>query len=158
MSATNRPQNGHGKQRLLLLLTGVTMLVLLLAVAFAAAGQKEKNRSEPKKAVMVNEAPKIDFVRGTLRRGAYDNWTLDGDQPVLFTKDSFVRDDLTGATNAAPTEGRTAIINGHYVGATLVVRTCCLLDPFRDQESIGTRDLDADPDGGLPTMSASTPQ
>jgi len=157
MSATKGHQSGH-RWRRLLLLGAVAMLVLLLAAAFAAAGQKDKNRSEPKRAVLLNKAPTLYFVRGTLQRDGFNGWTLNGDRPVIFTGESFVRDSVTGNQKAFPTEGRTVIISGAYAGASLVVRTCTLLNPYRDQERVGTLDLDAIAGEGLQKMPAHTPQ
>ena len=157
MSATKGHQRGHSWRRLLLL-GAVAMLVLLLAAAFAAAGQKDKDRSEPKRAVLLNKAPTLHFVRGTLRRDANNGWTLNGDRPVLFTSESLVRDSVTGNQKAFPAEGRVAILSGHYAGASLVVHTCTLRDPYREQERVGTLDLDANPGAGLPTMPVRTPQ
>ena len=157
MSATKGHQSGHSWRRLLLF-GAVAMLVLLLAAAFAAAGQKDKDRSEPKKAVLLNKAPTLRFVRGTLRRDASNRWTLNGDRPVIFTSESLVRDGVTGNQEAMPSEGRVAIISGHHAGASLVVHTCTLRDPYREQERVGTLDLDANAGAGLPKMPVQTPK
>ena len=157
MSATKGHQSGHSWRRFLLL-GAVAMLVLLLAVAFAAAGQKDKDRSEPKRAVLLNKAPTLHFVRGTLQRDGFNGWTLNGDRPVLFTGESLVRDSVDGNQKAFPAEGRVAILSGHYAGASLVVHACTLRDPYREQERVGTLDLDAIAGAGLPTMPVRTPQ
>ncbi len=157
MSATKGHQSGHSWRRLLLF-GAVAMLVLLLAAAFAAAGQKDKDRSEPKRAVLLNKAPTLHFVRGTLRRDARNGWTLNGERPVLFTSESLVRDSVTGDQEAYPAEGRVAILSGYYGGASLVVRTCTLLNPYRDQERVGTLNLDLNAGEGLAKMPVRTPQ
>jgi hypothetical protein len=110
----------------LLLLLGLIGLVL---ASGALAGARQNERAAPRRAKNLNREPTLHFARGTLQRDGHHGWLL-GQQRVVFTRDSIVRDELTQDERAAPREGRIAIVTGARVGGTLIVRQAELLDPW----------------------------
>jgi hypothetical protein len=127
----------------LTLLALATLIVMLLAAAVGSAGTYKSSCDQPQKAQRLDKAPKLHFERGTLQRDAFSRWTLDGETALVFTRQSVVFDKVTGVQTGELREGRLVLLSGHYVGSSLVVHTCSLLDPYQKPVSTIPIDLEA---------------
>jgi hypothetical protein len=129
--------------RRLTLLGLATLMVMLLAAAAGSAGTYMSSCDQPQKAQRLDKAPMLHFERGTLQRDAFSRWTLDGETALVFTRKSVVFDKVTGVQTGELREGRPVLLSGHYVGSSLVVHTCSLLDPYQKTASTIPIDLEA---------------
>jgi hypothetical protein len=132
----------------------VVALVAALAVPSALAWglKKSKDRKPPQRARCLNRAPTLHFERGTLQRSGHHGWLLDS-RPIAFTKESRVVDQLDPGVRTSPREGRTAVVMGHRIGGTLVVRQATLLDPWAEVE-VNVTVLPGEEETVLPPMPA----
>ena len=133
----------ENRWRRLALVALATLLLTLIATAVGTAGMNQSRCDQPQKAQRLNKAPTLHFERGTLRRDAYRRWTLDGETALVFTRQSVVFDKVAGVQTGELREGRPVSLSGHYVGSSLVVHTCSLLDPFQKSDSTIPIDLEA---------------
>ena len=142
MRTMSRIQIENRWRRLALVVLAALMLTLVVT-AVGTAGTNKNSCDQPQKAQRLNKAPTLHFERGTLRRDAFRRWTLDGETALVFTRQSVVFDKVTGVQTGELREGRPVLLSGHYVGSSLVVHTCSLLDPFQKPDSTIPIDLEA---------------
>ena len=139
MRAKLRIQTENRWRRLAL----VALATLMLTLVVTAVSTNQSRCDQPQKAQRLNKAPTLHFERGTLRRDAYRRWTLDGETALVFTRQSVVFDKVAGVQTGELREGRPVSLSGHYVGSSLVVHTCSLLDPYQKSDSTIPIDLEA---------------
>jgi len=133
----------ENRWRRLTLLGLATLMLTLVVTAVGTAGTYKSSCDQPQKAQRLNKAPTLHFERGTLQRDAFSRWTLDGETALVFTRKSVVFDKVTGVQTGELREGRPVLLSGHYVGSSLVVHTCSLLDPYQKTASTIPIDLEA---------------
>lgn len=136
------------KQRMILLLLGLTFLGTVSTQSVQAGWFDKKNKEEtPAKTHRYNVFPTMSFHVGTLRRDTYSGWKLD-DTPLQFMPKARIT--AGGQEVQVLNEGTRAIIMGEKVGETLVAWR------VRIMESDWNVDRDTSRDGEI-TWSTSDP-
>ncbi len=107
------------------LVVAVTLVLGTVLVTDGVAKQKPSDTPKNERPRYVDELPPMHFLSGDLDRGQRGQWELN-DIPLVFTKGSLLIVENEPEATASLVEGQRALVMGHWLGKSFVVRLATL--------------------------------